>query len=157
MTRSIYTDIETENVIKEIKKRDDNFNLSEFIKECLLKFSGNAAVDNLDIDFLKKRLVTLKYKKQEIESEIEHYQSLVYQAEVKKEKMIEEQKQKEEEMKNKEEERIKAFADNILDNFTVSKKEARKLAKEYKIEFDRTKKSIFEFMEKKNYEMKDDK
>jgi ribosome recycling factor len=92
--RSLYTDKETDELIEKLKSKDDNFNLSSFLKRALVNHLG----DNSNLDVIKRNLEDCRLTIEKYNNELKYWQELekkaILQEELSKLKKEEETKQK---------------------------------------------------------------
>lgn len=149
MAQTFYADDETTETIKKLKRIEQNFNLSSFIKEKILEFAAEKANQILDINYLRERIASLENEKETIQRQINHFIGLVRQAEEKQEEIEYQEKEREEKQKQQYKERIKAYLNNITEFWEVPENEAKVLAQEF--EKVRNETDLWDFMTKKKY------
>lgn len=153
----IYLNDETKGDLMNIKKKDPNFNLSSFVQEHLMKQAGEKSAEELDFDFLNKKIEQAKAKKNMIELEIRSYEELLLKAKIKKSEIDKKGKETQQLEEKQQKERILNAFRSIKDLFYIEDKEKiRELAEEFvsRYFYEKTTPSLFEFMSSKGYKDK---
>jgi hypothetical protein len=92
--KSLYTDKETEELIEKLKAKDENFNLSSFVKRALTNHLG----DNSNIDVIRKNLQDCRLSIEKYQNELNYWLELEKKAilheELTRLKLMEEEKNK---------------------------------------------------------------
>jgi len=153
MARTFYTDVETENAIKQIQERDIDFNLSAFVKEQLIKRSLNRSKD-IDLNYLNYRKIIL-------ESEISYKENQLKYVNNQIEEVMKSQvdtdaitKTEKEYMEKKREARIKSYCISISSYFSIDdEKTILKLAEEFEEQKENFE-TLFDFLANRGYKEK---
>jgi hypothetical protein len=147
MTRSIYTDQETEQFIRELKKTDPEFNLSSFVK---LKLLENSIDDEDSIVDLSNKLEEAKIKQAEAQAEQEYMRQKIAELQLKqsnKKSSLEQEKRKRDAHII---ERKRNFINHAIELFNLTKKELETYSQEFSIQ----ESSISQFLMQKGKVMK---
>jgi len=131
MTRSIYTDQETEQFIRELKKADPEFNLSSFVK---LKLLENSIDDEDSIVDLSNKLEEAKIKQAEAQAEQEYMRQKIAELQLKqsnKKSSLEQEKRKRDAHII---ERKRNFINHAPELFKLTKKELETYSQEFSIQ-----------------------
>jgi len=67
MVLTIYDDMETKKLLENIKKKEPNFNLSEFVRNSLKNYGGED-----DVEAITREIDKAKLRKQEAEQDLEY-------------------------------------------------------------------------------------
>jgi len=147
MTRSIYTDQETEQFIRELKKTDPEFNLSSFVK---LKLLENSIDDEDSIVDLSNKLEEAKIKQAEAQAEQEHIRQKIAEIELRQNKVQSSLEQEKKRIDYQIKDRKRNFIIYAPELFKLTKKELETYSQEFSMEDG----DIKEFLLKKGKIMK---
>ena len=128
MTRSIYTDQETEQFIRELKKTDPEFNLSSFVK---LKLLENSIDDEDSIVDLSNKLEEAKIKQAEAQAEQEYMRQKIAELQLKQSNKKSSLEQEERKRDAHIIERKRNFINHAPELSKLTKKELETYSEEY--------------------------
>jgi len=150
---TIYTDKETEALIREIREENPGFNLSEWFRNQLLRYKGKEVIQ--DPEIIEKEVDNLKLDLEKIENEIKLKEKTLLN--MKAERLHEEKERK---LKlsldeQKREDKFKTYFENIKYFYSyLTDDEIRELADEYLQIEDSVRTTIPDFMGKKGFSIK---
>lgn len=128
--KSLNFDEDSLNDLESIKKREPEFNLSEFLRVKLKNYATQGQLP--EESALEIEIVSIKSKITELQTNLDFLENKLKDIKLEKDNKIKEFFQKEEKEKQKELDRLKTWKNNILFLYDVSEPVAELLALDYK-------------------------